>query len=155
MSEIEKWNKPPNTRPLQTGYFMNALTFSVEHLGLAARDPRALADWYIRVLGGREVWQNGQKPPAVFVNLPGGPMLELYPTQLAVPQTADNRTAGWRHVALRVPAIEAAADELRRRGVTITESIKPAGGGGRVLFFADAEGNLLHLVERTADSAFA
>ena len=30
--------------------------------------------------------------------------------------------------------------------------IKPAGGGGRVLYFSDAEGNLLHLVERSADS---
>ena len=132
---------------------MNALSFSVEHLGLAARDPRALADWYIRVLDGNEVWQNGQNPPAVFVGLPGGPMLELYPTQLSVPQTADNRTAGWRHVALRVPSIEAAATELRRRGITLTEPIKPAGGGGWVLFFSDPEGNLLHLVERTVDSA--
>jgi hypothetical protein len=30
--------------------------------------------------------------------------------------------------------------------------MRPAAGGGRVLFFADPEGNLLHLVERPADS---
>jgi hypothetical protein len=34
-----------------------------------------------------------------------------------------------------------------------TEDIKPAGGGGSVLFFQDPEGNLLHLVERTANSS--
>jgi predicted enzyme related to lactoylglutathione lyase len=35
------------------------------------------------------------------------------------------------------------------------DSIKPAGGGGRVLFFKDCEGNLLHLVERPEDSPLA
>jgi len=43
-------------------------------------------------------------------------------------------------------------DELSRRGVKFEEPIKPAGGGGRVLFFKDGEGNLLHLVERPKDS---
>jgi hypothetical protein len=38
--------------------------------------------------------------------------------------------------------------------VKFTEQPKPAGGGGRVLFFADAEGNLLHLVERPQGSVF-
>jgi predicted enzyme related to lactoylglutathione lyase len=30
----------------------------------------------------------------------------------------------------------------------LEEPVKPAGGGGRVLFFSDPEGNLFHLVER-------
>ena len=55
-------------------------------------------------------------------------------------------------MALRVDSIEASRTELERRGVKFAEEIKPAGGGGRVLFFRDAEGNLLHLVERSADS---
>jgi predicted enzyme related to lactoylglutathione lyase len=41
---------------------------------------------------------------------------------------------------------------LEARGVKFTEEVRPAGGGGRILFFQDAEGNLLHLVERSADS---
>jgi hypothetical protein len=36
--------------------------------------------------------------------------------------------------------------------VIFTEEIRPAAGGGKVLFFADGEGNLLHFVERPADS---
>ena len=36
-----------------------------------------------------------------------------------------------------------------------TEEIHPAAGGGRVLFFADGEGNLLHFVERAADFKLA
>jgi hypothetical protein len=38
--------------------------------------------------------------------------------------------------------------------VSFPEDPKPAGGGGSVQFFADAEGNLLHLVERPQDSVF-
>lgn len=128
---------------------------SVEHIGLAALNPTVLAAWYCDVLGAREIWNNGQQPPAVFLALPGGPILEIYPTDAAVPQTRDNRTAGWRHLALRVPNVETAQLELTRRGVVWTDPIKPAGGGGRVLFFADPEGNLLHLVERPAESPFA
>jgi predicted enzyme related to lactoylglutathione lyase len=53
-----------------------------------------------------------------------------------------------------VDSIEAARAELALRGVAFSGEPKPAGGGGRVLFFADAEGNLLHLVERPKDSVF-
>jgi hypothetical protein len=59
-----------------------------------------------------------------------------------------NKRAGWRHLAVRVDSIESARGELALRGVTCDADIKPAGGSGRVLFFRDAESNLLHLIER-------
>jgi hypothetical protein len=55
---------------------------------------------------------------------------------------------------LRVDSIENAKAELEKRSVKFSDPIKPAGGGGRVLFFKDAENNLLHLVERPEDSIF-
>ena len=133
---------------------MIELKFSVEHIGLPARDSVALKDWYVRVLGARLRFDNGQRPPAFFLEVGGGLMLEIYPATGAVDGTANNGVAGWRHLALRVDSLEAAQRELARRGVVFTEAPKPAGGGGRVLFFADAEGNLLHFVERPADSIF-
>ncbi len=135
---------------------MQPLSCRVEHLGFAARDPRALADWYLRTLGARPVWQNQLQRPAVFVELPGGLLLEIYPAanaQTAV--TGDNSIAGLRHLALRVGNIEAARDHLQAAGVNFTETIKPAGGGGRVLFFRDPEDNLLHLVERPVGEPLA
>ena len=126
------------------------MNLSVEHLGLAAHDPVALKDWYVRVLGARVVFDNGQVPPAFFVELPGGTLVEIYAGDRAFPETGDNKLNGWRHLALRVDSIERVRAELERRGVKFTEPVKAAGGGGRVLFFADAEGNLLHLVERPA-----
>jgi glyoxylase I family protein len=130
------------------------MKITVEHLGLPARNPVALKDWYVRVLGAEVVFDNGQTPPAFFLALEGGLMLEIYQGGISLNETADNSLAGWRHLALRVDSIEAAQAELEQKGVDFTETIKPAGGGGRVLFFRDAENNLLHLVERPEGSVF-
>jgi glyoxylase I family protein len=132
--------------------YNSRMSFSLEHLGLPARDPIALKNWYVQVLKAQVVFNNGQTPPMFLLRLPGGIMIEIYAGDLAISETGNNKLNGWRHVALRVESIEAARAELQKRGVTISEEIKPAGGGGRVLFFADAEGNLLHLVERSVDS---
>jgi len=80
-------------------------------------------------------------------------MIEIYGGNSSLPQTSDNKLNGWRHVALRVDSVTAAKVELETRGLKFTEEIKPAAGGGRVLFFQDPEGNLLHLVERPAGSS--
>ncbi len=130
------------------------MKITVEHLGLPARNPVALKDWYVRVLGAEVVFDNGQTPPAFFLALEGGLMLEIYQGGRSLKETGDNSLAGWRHLALRVDAIEDARTALEKKGVEFTEAIKPAGGGGRVLFFRDAENNLLHLVERPEGSVF-
>ena len=130
------------------------MKFTLEHLGLPARDPAALADWYARVLGAKVVFGNGKTPPTFLLALPGQIMIEIYGGESSLPQTSDNKLNGWRHVALRVDSVTAAKAELEKRGLKFMEGTKPASGGGSVLFFQDPEGNLLHLVERTADSSF-
>jgi glyoxylase I family protein len=129
------------------------MNLKIEHIGLAARNPVALKDWYLRALGAELVCRIDQLPPAFFVRLPGGVMLEIYSSDSSLPQTSNNKLSGWRHVALQVDSVASAKAELVKKGVTFTEETKPAGGGGRVLFFQDLEGNLLHLVERPADSS--
>ena len=129
------------------------MQFTFEHLGLPARDPGALKDWYVRTLGGKLVLTGGTTAPVYFVQL-SGMIFEIYQATRSLPDTADNKLAGLRHLALRVDSIEAAKAELELRGVKFTAAIGNAGGGGRVLFFEDAEGNLLHLVERPVGFAF-
>jgi glyoxylase I family protein len=131
------------------------VNFTIEHIGLAAAHPEALKDWYVRVLDGEVVYADGQQPPAFFVRLGGGLMVELYASQSRLEQVGQNQLAGWRHLALRVESIERARDFLTRRGVEFDAQIKPAGGGGRVLFFKDPEGNLWHLVERPMEVGWA
>ena len=130
------------------------MQYRLEHLGLAARDTVALQQWYRRVLGAKLVFDNGKSPPAFFLEMPGGLLVEIYEGDFALEQISDNGLHGWRHLALRIESIETAKQELTELGVAFTEPIKPAGGGGRVLFFQDREGNLLHLVERPAESVF-
>ena len=128
------------------------MNISIEHIGLPAKDSTSLKAWYERVLGAKHLWDNGQIPPTCLLSL-GGAWLEIYPADSTRPETADNKLAGFRHLALRVPSLEAARTELEKRGVKFTEAPRPAAGGGRVLFFEDGEGNLLHLVERPKDFA--
>jgi catechol 2,3-dioxygenase-like lactoylglutathione lyase family enzyme len=105
----------------------------------------------MRVLDAELVFADGKIPPAYFLRL-GGLLVEVYASERAVNDTSNNRLAGWRHLALLVPSIDAAREHLSARGVVFDDSIKPAGGGGTVLFFKDPEANLWHLVERSASS---
>lgn len=128
------------------------MKFSVEHIGLPACNPTALRDWYVAKLGAECLAPTGDEPP-FFVRLPGSPfMLEIYTAEATSQRTGENKLAGWRHLALRVESIDETRKELEARGVTLIDPIKPAAGGGRVLFFKDHEGNLLHLVDRPADT---
>jgi glyoxylase I family protein len=133
--------------------FNSGMTFNLEHIGIPAKNSVALKQWYERVLGAKPLWDNGQNPPTCLIAL-GNAWVEIYPADKATPQTADNKLAGFRHLALRVPSIDAAKAELEMRGVIFTEEIRPAAGGGKVLFFEDGEGNLLHFVERPKDFKF-
>lgn len=124
------------------------MNFSVEHIGLPARDAAALRDWYVAKLGATCIAPTGEEPP-YFIRLPGATALfEVYRASGANAVTEDNGLAGWRHLALRVDSLEPARQFLEARGVKFIDPIKPAAGGGRVLSFKDVEGNLLHLVDR-------
>jgi glyoxylase I family protein len=127
------------------------MNFSIEHVGVPASNPAALRDWYVRTLGAHELFNNGQNPPTCLVAFSGGGWLEIYAAEARLAECGNNKLAGFRHLALRVDSIEAARAELQRCGVKFDEETRPAAGGGKVLFFEDAEGNLLHLVERPKD----
>jgi glyoxylase I family protein len=124
----------------------------VEHIAIVAQDPVTLKSWYERVLGAREIINNGQNPPTYLVAL-DNVWFEIYAAEKSLPDTTNNKLAGFRHLALRVDSLDAAKTELEKRGVKFSEAERPAAGGGRILFFADCEGNLLHFVERPKDSA--
>jgi glyoxylase I family protein len=126
------------------------MNISVEHIAIVAKDPAALKSWYQGVLGAKPLWDNGQNPPTCLVSL-GNVWFEIYPADQLQGEPGNNKLSGFRHLALRVESLDAAKAELERRGAKFSEGERPAAGGGRVLFFEDAEGNLLHFVERPAN----
>ncbi len=126
------------------------MNFSLEHIAIPAADPKGLKAWYEHFLGARLIFDNGQNPPTYLISL-GNVWLELYSAETEPADRGNNRLAGFRHLALKVDSIAAAKAELEQSGIKFTETIRPAAGAGNVLFFADGEGNLLHLVERPAD----
>jgi glyoxylase I family protein len=57
------------------------------------------------------------------------------------------RTPGMRHIAISVQAFDAAYKQLKAQGVRF-QGEPFANEGNKLVFFADIDGNLLHLIER-------
>lgn len=126
------------------------MNISVEHIAIPATNPVELKNWYENVLGAKTVFDNGQTPPTYLIAL-GDVWFEIYQAEASLAERGNNKLAGFRHIALRVQSMDATKEALQQRGVQFEEEVRPAAGGGKVLFFADSEGNLLHLVERPKD----
>ena len=115
----------------------------IEHTAIATPDPAGLAQWYVETLG---FTINYRGSTAVFAKAPDGTMIEFIPAEGERGPNA-MRSPGLRHLTLTVDDFEAAYAALLRKGVHFlgepTES-----KGNRVVFFADPEGNILHLLQR-------
>ena len=120
----------------------------IEHIGIAASDTTALANWYCETLGFRIVSRSDDTPPSYFVAAPNGTMLEIISAEGAPRTEHDPRDPGIRHICIGVEDFEETVAELEQKGVTFTGAVIDLPGGGNVLFFTDPEGNLLHLVHR-------
>ena len=75
-----------------------------------------------------------------------GTMLEIIPSEgSAAPQKM--KDPGIRHLAIQVDDFDAAHAKLKQLGVKfVTEPY--ATQGNRLVFFADGDGNFLHLIHR-------
>ena len=115
----------------------------LEHTALASPEPKRLAQWYVDTLGFRI---NYEYDGNYFVKAPDGAMLEIIPSQGDPAQTA-MRTPGIRHIAVSVTDFDAAHEDLKAKAVKfLGEPLNLK--GNRLLFFADGDGNILHLIAR-------
>ena len=115
----------------------------LEHTAIASPDPKRLADWYVQHLDFRI---NHTYDGNYFVRAADGSMLEIIPSvgERAPQQMKD---PGIRHLAVSVADFDQAAEELKRRNVpSLGEPF--TNQGNRLLFFADCDGNILHLIQR-------
>ena len=119
----------------------------IEHLAISSPNPEKLAQWYVDHLDFKI---NYTYAGNYFVRAADGAMVEIIPSanSLAEPQTiANNKDAGFRHLAIAVEDFDAGVAELKKRGVQMVgEPFETQ--GNRLAFFNDADGNLVHLIKR-------
>jgi len=115
----------------------------LEHTAIASPDPEKLARWYVDHLGFAI---NYTYAGNYFVKTANGTMLEIIPSEgSAAPQKM--KDPGIRHLAIQVDDFDAAHAKLKQLGVKfVTEPY--ATQGNRLVFFADGDGNFLHLIHR-------
>lgn len=115
----------------------------LEHTAIASPNPKNLADWYVQNLG---FVINFVYDGNYFVKAPNGAMLEIVLAEGPAPEV-QSRTPGLRHLAVAVSDFDAALADLKSKGVSLTGA-PISNQGNRLAFFTDADGNLLHLIER-------
>jgi glyoxylase I family protein len=115
----------------------------LEHTAIASPNPERLANWYVDNLGFHI---NYTYDGNYFVKAQNGAMLELIPSD-GEPVPQKMRDPGIRHLAIMVDDFDAAHEQLKRQGVRFyTEPYETQ--GNRLVFFADCDGNILHLIKR-------
>jgi len=115
----------------------------LEHTAIASPDPQKLAQWYVDHL---EFTINFQYAGNYFVRAANGSMLEIIPSEGArEPQKM--KDPGIRHLAILVDDFDAAYQRLRQAGVQFLGE-PTENKGNRLVFFADGDGNFVHLVHR-------
>lgn len=123
------------------------MKFTIEHLGIMAENPRSLADWYITVLGFRELYEPEGKGMPVFVRDEKGVTLEFFQKPDFYEYPGDEARKN-QHLSLSVSAFDQAVTALEGAGVIFNDDPFTIFLGGRVRFFQDPEGNWIHLIYR-------
>ena len=115
----------------------------LEHTAIATPAPKRLAEWYVERLG---FIINHTYDGNYFVKAPNGAMLEIIPSE-GDPVATRMKTPGLRHLAVWADDFDGAHAELKRQGVIfLGEPFEVK--GNRLVFFADCDGNILHLIHR-------
>ena len=116
----------------------------LEHTAIASPNPRALAQWYVDHL---EFVINFEYDGNYFVRARNGSMLEIIPSE-GERAAQKMKDPGIRHLAIDVENFDEAMAELQKKQVTfLTQPINNQ--GNRLVFFADLDGNIVHLITRS------
>ena len=131
----------------------------LEHIGVFARDTRALARWYGETFGATEISKSDDDMPIIFLSFGGGALIELVPAPS--PENRERSPDGRPdpaipsdhvHLCLSVDDLDRAVSDLYDRGESLDREVFRAYDGSAVAFLRDPEGNLVQLVERVAGS---
>lgn len=121
------------------------------HVAIIASDYEASKRFYTEVLGLEvlaEVYRRGRDSYKLDLRVPDGTQVELFSFPDAPPRPSYPEALGLRHLAFEVADVDAAAEELRRRGVAVEPVRVDEHTGRRFTFFPDPDGLPLELYEK-------
>lgn len=124
----------------------------IEHVALWVQDLERMRGFYESRLGGRsgQRYHNAATGfTSYFISLGESGRIELMQGPGVRPRS-EGLAAGYAHVALSLggrQAVDAAAEELRQRGVTIESGPRTTGDGYYEAVILDPEGNRIELTE--------
>lgn len=126
----------------------------IDHIGVAVKDLDATLKFYEEVLGlpVTQRMDHGISRGA-FVAIGGVEFefLENKDPNSAIARHIEKRGEGFQHIAFKVPNIQEAIEELKKKGIPfIDEKPRPGARGSRIVFMhpKSTYGVLMELVER-------
>jgi glyoxylase I family protein len=115
----------------------------IEHFAIASPNPKVLAEWYVANLEFSLIYEYAGN---YFVEAKNGGLIEIIPAQ-GERGAATPKTPGMRHIAISVDDFDAGLAQLKKQGVQFAGEPYET-SGNRLVFFHDADGNLVHLIKR-------
>ena len=106
----------------------------IEHIGLMAKDPQRLAEWYERVLDFRTIFRTEPEALKIFIAGKRDGMIEIIPYNDAVTDP-DSHQRQVMHLAIQVDDFEQAHRQLKNEAVEICGEPLDIFAGGQGSFF--------------------
>lgn len=123
------------------------MILGIEHIGLMARDPKKLSQWYQKVLNFKIIYKTKNYPFTFFLGGKEGSILEILPFKKGTIFPSEKEKES-KHIALQVSNFEETISILERKGINYIDKTIYLFAGGKAIFFKDPEGNLLQLIYR-------
>jgi catechol 2,3-dioxygenase-like lactoylglutathione lyase family enzyme len=118
----------------------------IEHVTIAAKDPKGLARWYCDTFGFKIAYES-TRSLTTYVRL-GRSLLEIIEAGDVERVSHEERDPGFRHIAISVTDIHKAYENLSHNGVAFKSEPREKEGTWTA-FLEDPEHNLLHLIQRS------
>ena len=122
------------------------MVVGIEHIAIYTKNVSGLARWYADFFGGRIVFDNGKG--CCFVAFSDNSMIEFCDSARPEYEDIYFDKPGMRHLAFTSDNFYEDVSKVRAAKVTIIREPSIGEGGVKTMFFADPEGNILHLISR-------
>lgn len=119
----------------------------IEHFAIISADTKRLSDWYKKVFSLDCVYDNGKG--TYFLAFPDKSMIEFIPAEEVAPVPAE-KLSGTRHIAFSTDTFDETVEILKNEGAQVIHDAATNAKGVSTFFFRDIDGNVMHLINRTA-----